>query len=348
MSDDLDDTLYALPINPDVTPPRALVVNHLVVDELPRGKVSHVFVELVGDGLAIGIRTPVLVARGLEDGPVFGITAALHGNELNGIPVIHGLFEQLPLDQLRGTVVGVVAANVPSLHRNERSFIDGVDLNHIFPGNEHGTVSQVYAGRLLNRIVSQFDYLVDLHTASFGRVNSLYVRADMTRDDTAWMARLLQPQIIVHNPASDYTLRGCAMEQGIPAITLEIGDPQLFQEHFVTRSTRGLRRVLAHFGVLPAADGAPLGQLPAICRSSRWMYADRGGLLEVLPGITERVEQGQLVARLRNAFGEVFRHYEAPWPGIVIGHSVNPVGQTGARILHLGDLGEPEGMPALD
>jgi hypothetical protein len=42
------------------------------------------------------------------------------------------------------------------------------------------------------------------------------------------------------------------------------------------------------------------------------------------------------IARLRNAFGDLIREYVAPEDGIVIGKSVNPVGQTGARILHLG------------
>lgn len=66
------------------------------------------------------------------------------------------------------------------------------------------------------------------------------------------------------------------------------------------------------------------------------MYSDRGGLLEVLPRPTDRVVHGERVALLRNAFGDVIREYHAPEDGIVIGKSVNPVGQTGARILHLG------------
>jgi predicted deacylase len=66
------------------------------------------------------------------------------------------------------------------------------------------------------------------------------------------------------------------------------------------------------------------------------MYADRGGLLEVLPRPTDRVRRGELVGVLRNAFGDLIREYHAPEDGIVLGSSVNPVGQTGARILHLG------------
>ena len=313
----------------------------LVLEDFPRGQLSRLYVDLVANGLAQDILLPLLVARGRRDGPVFGLTAAVHGNELNGIRVIHDLMHKIDPKQLNGTVVALVVVNVPGLHRHQREFVDGGDLNHIFPGRENGNVAEAYAHRILDRIVNRFDYLVDLHTASFGRVNSVYVRADMTHAATATMAYLQRPQIIVHNPPSDYTLRGAAMDLGIPSVTLEIGDPQKFQADHVRSSRIGLRAVLAAAGMLPRRPVAE-GPEPVLCERSYWMYSDRGGLLEVLPRPTDRVSQGERVAVLRNAFGDVIREYHAPEDGIVIGKSVNPVGQTGARILHLGVVATEE------
>jgi len=312
-----------------------------VLDDFPRGQLSRLYVDLVANGLAQDILLPLLIARGKRDGPVFGLTAAVHGNELNGIRVIHDLIRHIDTKQLNGTVVALVVVNVPGLYRHQREFVDGSDLNHLFPGRPDGNVAQVYAHRIVDRIVNRFDYLVDLHTASFGRVNSLYVRADMTQAATATMAYLQRPQIIVHNPASDHTLRGAAMDLGIPAITLEIGDPQKFQPTYVRSSRIGLRAVVAAAGMLPRRPVAE-GSEPVLCERSYWMYSDRGGLLEVLPRPTDRVSQGERVAMLRNAFGDVIREYHAPEDGIVIGKSVNPVGQTGARILHLGVVATEE------
>lgn len=307
----------------------------LDIERIAPGAITRLHIEVVGDGLATSIVAPVLVARGLKPGPTFGITAAVHGNELNGIRVIHALFEGLELAHLRGTLVGVTAINVPGLHNHQREFIDGKDLNHIFPGLPHGNVAQVYAHRIVERIVKRFDYLVDLHTASFGRINSLYVRADMLHSQCARMAYLLRPQIIVHNPASDKTLRGTAMDLGIPAITVEIGDPQRFQPKYIKSSRTGLRRMLADAHMLPKRTVVE-GPEPVICDHSYWLYTDSGGLLDVLPQATDLVKKGERVAVLRNAFGDMIREYAAPEDGIVVGKSVNPVGQTGARILHLG------------
>ncbi len=315
-------------------------VTMLELDELPRGAVHRLWVQIAHDGLGLPIRVPVLVARGKREGPVFGLTSAIHGNELNGIPLIHRLMHRMDPNQLRGTVVAAVVVNVPGFHAHERRFNDGKDLNHMFPGRADGDTASVYVHRLMDRIVRHFDQMIDLHTASTGRVNSLYVRADMTGERTTRMATLQRPQIIVHNPPADQTLRGCADDLGIPAITLEIGNPQRFHGEYVKRSLTGVRAVLSELGMLPRRQLAH--REPAVlCESSFWMYTDAGGLLEVLPKTTDRVQEGEVVARIHDAFGDPVREYRAPADGIVIGKSVDPVAQTGARILHLGLIAKP-------
>jgi len=316
------------------------VLEALDIESLPVGRTSQVLVELVHDGLGRPIRVPMFVARGRLPGPTFGLTAAVHGNELTDVPVMHQVFDWLDPKKLKGTVVGVIVVNVPGLLMFQREFIDGSDLNRSMPGRANGNISQVYAHRFLDRIVRCFDFLADLHTASFGRANSLYVRADMTHPVAAKMAYLQRPQIIVHSPAADGTLRGTAMTMNIPAITVEIGDPQLFKQELIRRSVLGIRAMLSELGMLTKTKIA-LGADPVVCDRSSWVYTDHGGLLQVLPKITERVQANDVVARLTNVFGELTREYRAPEAGVVVGLSTNPVSQTGARIVHLGRVVDP-------
>ncbi len=329
---------------PSLDFPGAYVVDELDLEQLPRGCCQRLMVDLIHDGLGRSLRLPIMVGRGKHPGPVIGLTAALHGNELNGIPVIHRLFETLDLKVLRGTVVGVIVVNVPAYINNERTFDDRTDMNHVMPGKPDGNIAEIYAYRFIERIVRRFEYLIDLHTASFGNINSLYVRADMTNEITAKMAYLQRPQIILHNSPSDRTLRGTAMELGIPSITVEIGDPQVFQARHIRASLSGVRRVMAEIGMLPRRP-VKTGPQPVLCESSGWIYADRGGLLEVLPKPTDLIQANDVIAQQRNIFGEVIGEYRAPHDGIVIGKSVNPVAQTGARILNLGAMASPHKNP---
>ena len=201
--------------------------------EIPKKTINYYWLTLITDGLGNPINIPVMVAKGEKDGPILGLTAALHGNELNGISVIQRLFRELDINDLSGTVVGIPVVNIPSFIRKKRRFNDGVDLNHIMPGKKDGNVSNVYAYRFVNKIIKQFDYLLDLHTASFGRINSFYIRADMEHEEVKKMALLQNADIIVHNPPSDGTLRGAADELGIPAITIEVGNPNTFQKRLI-------------------------------------------------------------------------------------------------------------------
>ncbi|MDA0267333.1 MAG: succinylglutamate desuccinylase/aspartoacylase family protein [Cyanobacteria bacterium] len=326
---------------PSLDIPGSQVVDELDIEQIPRGSHTRLMVDLIHDGLGRSLRLPLMVARGQHPGPVLGLTAALHGNELNGIPVIHRLFETLDLKGLRGTVVGVMVVNVPAYLNNQRTFDDRTDMNHVMPGKPNGNIAEIYAHRFIERIVRRFGYLIDLHTASFGNINSLYVRADMTNKITAKMAHLQRPQIILHNSPSDRTLRGAAMDLGIPAITVEIGDPQVFQAHPIKASLSGVRRVMAEIGMLPRR---PLksGPQSVLCASSGWLYTDHGGLLEVMTKPTNLVKTGEVIAQQRNIFGEVICQYRAPYDGIVVGQSVNPVAQTGARILNLGAIATPD------
>ncbi len=317
------------------------VVKHFEVGDFAAGEQTPAWVEMVADGLGAEVRVPLIVARGRRDGPVLGLTAALHGNELNGISVIHRVLQGLDLDQLRGTVMAVPVANVPGYLANRREFSDGEDLNRIMPGREGGRTSDVYAARLLDRIIKHFDRMVDLHTASFGRVNTLYVRADMQAPETRWMAECQPAQIYLHNHEVDGTLRRAATDLGAPSITVEVGNPQVLQGDLVGLAAVGVRNIMARLDMAPSVAAPPARFEPVTCTRSYWIYTDRGGVLEVFPKLAAAVEAGERIAQVRSVHGRVIRDLFAPEDGVVIGKSVNPVNQTGSRVLHLGIVGDP-------
>jgi predicted deacylase len=125
------------------------VLSELDPGQVPAGTIQKYWLPMITDGVGAPVRVPVLIARGKNEGPVLGLTAAIHGNELNGIPVIQRLFAALDASELSGTVIGVPVMNIPGLMLEQRKFNDGVDLNRIAPGDPDGNLSQVYIYRLI-------------------------------------------------------------------------------------------------------------------------------------------------------------------------------------------------------
>jgi hypothetical protein len=313
------------------------MITEFNLEDTPKQSIRQYWLRIISDGLGQPISIPVIVARGKSDFPILGITAALHGNELNGIPVIQRLFREIDVTELNGVIIGIPIVNIPSYIRKQRRFNDGVDLNHIMPGRENGSISQVYAFRLVDKIIKHFDYLLDLHTASQGRINSYYIRADMKHPVTRKMTLMQNAQIIVHNPPSDGTLRGAAEEMNIPAITLEVGNPNTFQKTMIKSGVEGIHNVLSYLEMTDDEIVEPETP-PIICKRSYWIYTQKGGLLTVHSKLLEQLKKGDLIATNRDVFGNVIEEYHAPEDGIVIGKSVAPVNQSGGRILHLGIL----------
>lgn len=310
--------------------------DELKLSSLAKGQVHHVHIHIPGSPFGNPWKVPVIVARGLKDGPVLGVTAAIHGNELNGMSTIFKLFRNIKPEKLAGTLIAVPICNVPGYLLKQRYYSDGEDLNRKMPGNEFGKKpSEVYNYYLTSKIIKQFDYLLDLHTASSGKINSLYIRADLEDPKCRMLANLQNPQIIVQKYDEEGTLRSWANSQNIPTITIEIGNPNIFQQDLIDDTLEGITNTMRSLKMIPGKVKNHTED-SVICSSSFWIFSRVGGVIDVLPALTKKLKKGDLVARVYNVFGEIVEEILSPKDGVVIGKNTSPSCEAGSRILHLG------------
>ncbi|MGE0707192.1 MAG: succinylglutamate desuccinylase/aspartoacylase family protein [Planctomycetota bacterium] len=322
---------------------RAPVEAHpLRVEDYPAGSRSDLLLPLSQTGLGTPVQVPFVVLRGAHPGPVLGLCAAVHGNELNGINIIHQVLARTDPALLHGSLVCAPVVNVLAFEAEQRRFpVDDVDLNHVFPGRADGAPSQQYARAFATTFLPALDYLIDIHTASEGRLNSMYVRADLHSPAARDMAYLMNPEIILHGSSGDGTLRNAARQLEVPAITVEAGNPSVFQGRMALEGELGVANVMASLEMLRGGVSVETVREPVICKSSSWLRTRSGGLLETHFRLCEQVKKRQLLAEIRDVFGHVRRAFHAPQDGIVIGKSQSPVSVPGMRYCHLGLLGEP-------
>lgn len=318
------------------------IKEELKISSLRRGEIHRLQIQLSDNSLGVPWRIPIIIIRGKNKGPVLGITAALHGDELNGISTIFKLIENVIPEKLSGTLVLVPISNVPGYLQNQRYFSDNVDLNRIMPGRDYGSTSDLYVHHFINKIIKKFDYLLDLHTASHGRVNSLYLRADIESEETRTLAYLQNPQIIVKKFDVEGTLRGWANENGIPAITIEIGNPNAFQHDLIDETLDGIINTMKHYKMLEG-EVEDLITDAVVCDHSYWIYSKKGGIIDVFPSLADEITEGQLIAKVYDVFGNIKEEIFSDKSGVVIGKNIRPDCDAGTRVLHLGvNLIEPD------
>jgi predicted deacylase len=266
----------------------------------------------------------------------------VHGDELNGIKIIHHVLEQLDPADLHGAVVCAPVVNVPAFHVGQRRFPeDDRDLNHVFPGKREGTPSEQYARAFATTFLPALDYLVDIHTASEGRVNTFYVRADLHQEEARRLALSINPEIVLHSRSGDGTLRNAARIREVPAITLEAGNPSVFQGRMALQGELGIMNILADLHIVRGDPPQPIDREPVICASSRWLRTTCGGLIHPSFGLGDRIEKRQPLAEVVDPFGHTTQSYHAPSAGVVIGMAKSPLAVPGTRYCHLGAVGEP-------
>ncbi len=289
------------------------------------------------------IRIPVTIINGERAGPTVCLTAALHGDELNGIEVVRAVAHEWAHDDLRGTIVCLPVLNVPGFLAQQRYLpIIDRDLNRSFPGIESGTSASRMAHRIYTNFVQPCDYVLDFHTSTRGRNNMLHVRADMEDERVDRLARAFGSNVILDSEGPEGTLRREATEDGVGAITIEMGEAHRFQRDLINEALHGVESVFAEYGMRPSEAVRWPGWRTIIHDDleKTWLRADSGGIVDMHHDRGALVHDGDAICTITNPFMTEKDVVEAPFTGLLVGLLENPVVFPGNPLCHLVELDE--------
>ncbi|MEQ8912057.1 MAG: succinylglutamate desuccinylase/aspartoacylase family protein [Pseudomonadales bacterium] len=295
------------------------------------------------------IPAAVLVAHGVSPGPTLCLTAAIHGDELNGIETVRRVLHQIDPGRLAGTVIGVPIVNLQGFQRSSRYLPDRRDLNRFFPGNARGSAASRIAYSLFSQVILQCSALVDLHTGSFHRTNLPQLRADLNDAKVVEVTQGFGSTVILHSPGGDGTLRGAATAAGIPAVTLEAGMPLQVQEDAVNHSVKGIFTLLDTMGMY--GKRSLWGNPEPIYYQSRWVRADHGGILAGEVKLGRRVQPGDVLGTVIDPISNEQNVILSPYQGRVIGMAMDQFVMPGYATFHIGieaAVSEATELPAED
>lgn len=321
------------------------VVEQLDAATLPRGQVHRFWFRASDSALGQGWYVPVVVVQGARPGKRLLLTAGIHGDELNGIDVIQQLANRIDPARLSGTLVMVPGLNTPGLNNSTRNFTPtggtaGANLNRVMPGKDEADagLADRYDWRLWHNLMRpNADQMIDLHTQSRGTAYVLY--AFVSSPEARRIAELIGPDVLRLDPGVRGTVENEMVPAGIPAITLEIGHPEIFDARMNARALDGILRVMADMGMIAAADAPALsgpGAHPFVANRQTNVAATRGGWARLSVALNDDVREGQVVATISDPFGRVLATLRSPVNGRVAAIATDPRVANGDMLVRIG------------
>lgn len=303
------------------------VISALDIGDLEPGKKQLFFFQGVQTATGQHWHVSTMVAKGTKPGKRVVLVSGVHGDEISPVRTIQMVMEQLDPSEMSGSVLAVLDVSRPAMEGMQRRWpnsgrgIGLVDMNREWPGDDNGpTASSRHAAMLFNRLLKpNADYAIDFHTSTTGVDLTAFHIARMDLPEVRAMAELFPIDQIFDNAAYPGVLANAFIDAGVPAFTAEIGAPRILDHRLIPLFVEGTMNVLKHHGIIPG----PIGRTGKdsglfIGNSAYAAFTSRGGFIEVLVKLNDKVEAGQKLAVQRNAFGEIVAEYTSGVSGEVM------------------------------
>lgn len=288
---------------------------------------------------------PYIAISGATDGPTLCLLAGIHGAEYPPIDALLRFCRALDPATLHGRIVAVPVVNLPAFW--ERTpFVcprDGKNPNRAFPGDAHGSYTDVLAHAMFETVIRRGDILIDLHCGDMVEELAPFSLVQQTSDDkldtTALeLARAFGlPYLIQQAPSGGPvagTTNGAAAAAGIPAVIAEAGGVGQLQAEAVELHLRGLDRALRRLGMLEGAL-TPLPE-PVLMRDFVWLRAEQGGFFRKTISAGDRVAAGASIGQIVDLWGEPRAEVHSPVDGVVLFVTTSPAMPDGGLVVGIG------------
>lgn len=287
------------------------------------------------------VTLPVHIVHGRQKGPTLMISAAIHGDEINGVEIIRKLLQSRSLSRMKGTLLAIPVVNPFGFINRSRYLPDRRDLNRSFPGSPSGSLAGRLAHLFMEQIVDRCTHAIDLHTGSNHRSNLPQIRADLKDPETARLAGAFGAPLMLHSEVRDGSLREAVADRGMPILLYEAGEALYFNPAAIKVGVRGIISVMRAIDMLPRSHKKN-GTEPIVSRKTHWVRASMSGIFEKRVGMGQLVHKGDLLGVLSDPLGDDTSELRTPITGVVIGQLNLPLIHEGDALMNIARVKDTE------
>lgn len=280
---------------------------------------------------------PIKVIHGKQAGPCFLITAAMHGNELNGTEIINRLLTTTNIKTLRGTLIAIPVINVYGLISSSRYLPGGVDLDRCFPGSKTGTHAARLAHLFVNEILSKADICLDLQTGFLNFTNLPQIYVNFNDEKAKTLAEAFNAPVISNSICEKGMLRTVAFKQKKPFLLYEAGEAMRFDEHAIKVGLKGISNIMRKTNMLPEKSTKKESRLKSFfAEKNIWVRASTSGISHTKYKLGQHVKKGEALCTIKDPFGATDSvTIISPEEGIIVGKNNLPLVHEGEGLFQL-------------
>lgn len=295
------------------------------------GTMARGVIPVGSDVAAVAREIPILICRGAFDGPILWINGATHGDEPEGALSIFKLFATLDAAEVRGTVVGVPAMNVPAFEAGKRGDpLDtfSYDMNRVYPGRVDGYPTERAAWAHWQAMQDACDLQIAVHS---GGEHSYLAHMIFASDNPASfeLAAAMGPQwdLVFRSGVGGANPSSKIAELGKAGITIELGGncrTLTSDFHAVAEDLAGsYRNVMCHYGMIEGeahyASSWRMGHQQALLAPASGMWVGEPDVPFETP-----IPAGTPLGRVFDLYGDERGEVVAPEEGVVFGLRSRP------------------------
>lgn len=300
------------------------------------------------------------IIKGRRSGKRLCIVTGTHGDELEGQMVCYEMARLVGqnTDKLSGSVEIYPALNplgIDTIQRGIPNF--DLDMNRIFPGNEHGTMAEQAAYRICQDLKGA-DMVIDIHSSNLYLRESPQVRINVLNEEALVPeARHLGVDFIwVHDAATvlEATLAHSLNSTGTPCLVVEMGVGQRINHKMCTHLVKGIFNLMTEMGMwenndkdnltLLTGDTQPL-LTPIVCKGNRvtFLNAQCSGVFLTDLRTGKIISEGQSIGKIVDPLtGEVLSDVVSPVNGFLFTIRAYPIVYEGSLMARIFEYNEQE------
>lgn len=279
---------------------------------------------------------PIIVKRSKIKGPTVLFSAALHGDEINGVEIVRQIITQKINEPKCGTIICIPVVNIFGFVNQKREFPDGRDLNRVFPGHKKGSLASRFAYYFLKEVLPHVDYAIDFHSGGACRFNAAQLRIVPNNPELKVLANIFNAPFVLYSRNIVGSYRNYCEKMGVRILLFEGGKSNHVDGEITKHAVEGSKRILHYLGMLNSKKNCLfVDEKPIYIENSSWIRARSSGMFHSFTAVGVFVKKGQLLATISDPYGNVERKVKASNAGYIINANDASIVYQGDAIYHI-------------